>query len=720
MDAMASGGWMVRATALSANVFRFSMYRPGTEPGSGLNRYGFLRADWPPVAVNEHRSTNGVTLATSAGNLALGWDAGAATVRLGTAGGAEIFSGRVSPNPRAGGVVEFGLAEGERFFGLGDQTRDRIEHRGTKIDMWIINVRSYIPVPFVMSSRGYGLLVNTTFRHGWDLGKVRPDTGRVYLPAGNIDFYLILGGQPAELLDHYTQLTGRPALPPKWSFGLWFICRTQANDFEAVSNAREFRDRGIPCDVIGLEPGWMSTNYDLSVDKTWHDERFRVPPYNPQHNFISALKRMGFRLELWLCNDYDLSIEEERRLGRDVTKPDPGMKEFLADDAEQDTHFTEPVRFDKITKPDQPWFEHLKRFVDLGVDFFKQDGAFQVCEHPDRGWANGMSDTEMHNLYPLFYSRQMFEGFRAHTGRRPCCFTPAGWAGLQAYTGTWTGDTGGGPKTLIACLNLALSGHYLSTCDMDVADRRAIHYGFFMAWAQVNSWHYFRHPWLLGDELYPVFLGYARLRSRLVPYIYTYARQAHLTGLPIMRPMAIECPGDPSWDETLTQYFFGRELLISAFADQVRLPEGHWCDFWTGRWYTGPSEFAYAPPADRGGGCFVRANSIVPLGPVTDFVGQKTDEGLELRLYLREGGQAAFELYDDDGVSFDYERGRFTISRFEASCRDGVVEATAPVAVRVDRVAAWLESRPREMRFNGRTVPFTWDGASAVGEVRLG
>jgi alpha-glucosidase (family GH31 glycosyl hydrolase) len=157
-----------------------------------------------------------------------------------------------------------------------------------------------------------------------------------------------------------------------------------------ISDALNFRREGIPCDVIGLEPGWMETNYDLSTEKEWSKERFPIPSYcqNGPHNFINAVKRMGFKLELWLCQEYDLSYEEERRLGAKLAGEEKEREAKFHQDAELDEHFSHPRYSDQITKKDEPWFEHLKKFVDQGVDFFKQDGAFHVCDHPDRLWGS--------------------------------------------------------------------------------------------------------------------------------------------------------------------------------------------------------------------------------------------------------------------------------------------------------------------------------------------
>jgi alpha-glucosidase (family GH31 glycosyl hydrolase) len=217
--------------------------------------------------------------------------------------------------------------------------------------------------------------------------------------------------------------------------------------------------------------------------------------------------------------------------------------------------------------------------VDEGAHWFKQDGANQVLEHPDRLWGNGMTDARMHNLYPLLYSRQMLQGFREHTGLRTFTFTPSGWAGLQALTGTWTGDTGGGEGPLVACLNLSLSGHGMNTCDMDVTTPAGIQFGMMLPWAQLNSWNYWRHPWLQGERLQAIFTDYARLRYRMLPYIYSLAREARETGLPMMRAMPLHWPDASDAYDCLRQYMFGPSLLVSAFTDEVWLPEGIWHNF---------------------------------------------------------------------------------------------------------------------------------------------
>jgi len=327
---------------------------------------------------------------------------------------------------------------------------------------------------------------------------------------------------------------------------------------------------------------------------------------------------------------------------------------------------------DQLTKPEEPWFEHLKKFVDYGVGAFKMDGALQVNEHPDRKWANGMDDEEMHNLYPTLLNKQMSQGFREHTGKRPMIYSSGGYTGIQQYSATWAGDTGGGPKTLVSMLNHGLSGHAHASCDMDVFTPAGIHFGFLQPWSQVCSWAYWRHPWLLGDELLPIFKFYARLRYRLLPYIYSMAHVAARTGLPIMRAMPLAFPDCARADELSNQYLFGDWFLTGAFTDGIDLPAGTWIDYWTGAAHQGPVEVTCDIPEGRGGPLFVRAGAIIPEWPEMAYVGQKPVDALGLHVYPH--GDSSFNLYEDDGETHQYLEGDVAATAINCSLGNGELE----------------------------------------------
>jgi len=667
---------MLRLEFLTDRIARVRMDPAGHFSDTGLNRYGFIL----PLTGTETQTqvTEGPgpgQAATAAMTVAWG---GNDLLCLADGAGKPLFTLTSAAVSEAGAQVRLRVRPDEDWVGFGDQTRDRLYHRGHVADCHVRNVKSYVPVPFFMSTAGYGIMVNTTHRIVFDLAAADPQALEWRDGRRAIDFYVFAGSDFRGILEQYTLLTGRPQLPPEWSFGLWYICRTQANDYEAVNDAVNFRREEIPCDVIGLEPGWMEKNYDGSLAKEWSKTRFPIPSYCPKgpHNFTNALKRLGFHMELWLCCDYDLSYEAERRIGQTTPVDDNARNAgFFQHDAEQDAHFSSPMYADRVTKRDEAWFEHLKKFVDQGAEFFKQDGAYQVLDHPDRRWGNGMSDREMHNLYPLLYARQMLEGYEAHTGRRGLSFTPCGWVGFQAWAGTWTGDTGGGLKTLGAMLNTALVGHSWCTNDMEVTQKEALHFGYLLPWAQINSWNYFRMPWVQGRELLESHRFYAQLRSRLIPYLYSWAWQATRTGFPLIAPLTLEFQEDPACRDILLQFLLGRDLMVCAFSQEAYFPAGRWLDFWSGAVVEGPGRRPLSWPAQCGGGLYLREGAIVPLGPVMQYRGERPVDEVELLIFPGRN-PSAFTLYEDDGASLAHRQG--------ASAQTPVTVTPAAKGVRVE------------------------------------
>ena len=681
----------VRIECLTPRIARIRIAVEGELPGdTGLNRYGFITPPGEPefeVAQTEGEVKTAAMCVRCA-------DDGRILVQDTT--GETLLEQVGTEIQKGGSVARFLAADGEDWVGFGDQTRDRLFHRGYVADCHVRNVKSYVPVPFFMSTRGVGVLVNTTHRIAFDMCADDPEHFEWRDGRGAVDYYVFVAPTFAAMIDLYTSLTGRPKLPPEWSFGLWYICRTQANDREAVDDAVNFRREGIPCDVIGLEPGWMERNYDGTTAKKWSPERFPIPSYcqNGPHNFFNAIKRMGYRMELWLCCDYDLSHEQERRIGGEIG-PDRADENtgFFQHDAELDTHFSHPKYMDTLTKRDQAWFEHLKPFVDQCADFFKQDGAYQVLDHPDRRWGNGMPDEEMHNLYPLLYARQMLEGFEAHTGRRGLTFTPCGWAGFQAWAGTWTGDTGGGEQTLGAMLNTALAGHSWATNDMEVTKKEALHFGYLLPWAQINSWNYFRMPWVQGEDLLSAHRFYSRLRARLIPFIYSHAYQATQTGYPLIAPLALAYQNDPEVRDILLQFLLGRDLMVCAFEREVYFPAGRWKDIWTGEVMAGEQHATISWSSAHGGGLYLREGGIVPLGPLMQYRGEKPVDEVELHIFPA-AETSSFTFYEDDGVSLAHRDGAYATTEIQA------MQEGATVRIRIGEAVGEYQANQEKRRWS--------------------
>ncbi len=722
----------LRVDVLANNLFRVRRGKTNQWTESGMNRYGILKSDFAPVPFTREENTiktPGFTLSVDVTN---------GDLRLKSAVSAAELA--ISPALEGKGfAIRFGLTKEERIYGLGDASRDNLMRRGAAYEMWVRNNLCNIPIPMTISSNGWGMLLNSTWRNVFDVGKSDPDAMVCTAPEGSVDFYVFTGQNYRELLDTYTQLTGRPALLPVWGYGFTFVCNQNIDQFNLVNDALRFREMELPCDVLGLEPGWMQKFYDQTTKKEWNKERFYFPYWAPKggHTFPAALARKGFKLSLWLCCDYDLSRYEEqlvagqvRAAGKQPVLPE-GITETWTDDriGNPDAAAANKTKAaDEYPEGTQPWFEHLKKFVDQGAACFKLDGCNQFGEHPTRKWENGMTDEEMHNLYPDIYDKQMARGFEEYTNRRSMVYSAGGYAGVQQYVATWAGDTGGGLRPLMSLLNLGCSGHSNQSCDMDIANIESLHFGFLQTWSQQNNWDYWYQPWLMQDEKIPPFREYANLRYRLMPYLYTMAANASRTGWPVMRALSMEYPGVPEYDSCQGEYLLGDSLLVSAFTKKVKVPEGVWHDWWTGETVQGPCERDVILTKEHGGTLLVKAGAILPAWPLKQHVEKGWNEQVELLVYPSAPG--TFTLYEDDGTSLEYKTGKCALTKIECKplengdtslvigARSGSYNGMPKT--RDFSVVFHLTEKPSKVLADGAEVPSEWDETSHTLTVSLG
>ncbi|MEI8245701.1 MAG: TIM-barrel domain-containing protein [Lentisphaerota bacterium] len=696
----------LRVDFVNPAVFRIRLSEDGKFKESGLNRYGIIKDESPEFKYECVQENGSVIIKTSDASLEIS-EANGAVSLLDSQGRLLVRETAVSKSSDGNGFnVGFGLEQDERLYGLGDIARDRIERRGQKGDVIVKNVACYLPIPFVMSTNGWAVFLNTTWYHHFDAGATDKDILSFSGTAGQLDYYLIAGKNLADILDKYTQITGKPHLLPKWGYGLTYVNdEREVRARDVLNDAYSFRREGIPCDMMGLEPDWMEKHYDYSTDKKWSETRFHIPFWlgkKSSGTFVGALNNMGFKLSLWLCCDYDLSEYEESLVGHRQEEQHTDLQN-LEDDIIKDPHFS-PSYMDQITKPGVPWFEHLKKFVDDGADAFKLDGSNQICFHPDRKWKNGMEDAEMHNLYPLIYGKQMSLGYKEHTGKRAMIFTPSGYAGIQQYCASWSGDTGGEAKPLVSLLNHGMSGHSNVCTDMSVKNEAGIHFGFFQTLAQAFSWHHYNQPWFLGTKKQEMYKFYARLRYSLMPYIYSMAHGAARTAMPVMRAMPLAFPDDRKCDAFIYQYMFGQYFLVSAFADTVYLPEGRWVDYWTSKMIQGPVEIPVEYPENRGGALFVKAGAIIPMQEDCDFIGTNTPEKIIWDVFPH--GHSSFELFEDDGETYNYLKGETAVTRAVCNMHDKKLEFNISPRKgsyfnmpkhRVHDIVIHLESKPEKV-----------------------
>jgi len=559
----------------------------------------------------------------------------------------------------------------ERFFGLGHYgSQPGIIRNGKKFTIWQENLTSYAPVPFLFSSAGWGILVNTTYKHTYDVVCSKNDRISIDVPKGTADFFVFIGDSMKEIITKYTDIAGKPMVLPSYAYGLTFVNNEEEGARDMLQNCLNFRREDIPCDVMGLEPNWMSKHYDYSLDKNWNDELFYIPYWKPEGysgtwSFFYNLRKLGYKFTLWLCCDYDLFWHEERSHGNISENFEIEERSFAGANV-MDVHFADSaVVMDKVTIPTEPWFEHLKKFTDNGASGFKLDGALQVMPHPDRLWAGKYTDDEIHNLYPVVYVKQMKEGFEEHTGKRALIYTPSVYVGTQKYAASWAGDVSGTTEYI---MNMAFCGHSNTSCDLEVNDPLGLHFGFLMPWAQILSWRSWFHPWFLGDETEEMIRYYSKLRSSLFPYIYSMAHYAAKTGIAIIRPLSMMYEDRIDYDDVLNMYMFGDSLLVGAFDMHLTLPEGRWYDYFTGDIYDGNCTIDYQIPKGRGGALLVKEGSVFVTQAPKPHIDKDIPGNYTINIFP--GKDCSFRWIEDDGITYGYEKDEYTVTDINVTDSD--------------------------------------------------
>lgn len=736
-------GLTVSVEACSESIFRIKVSPRKDFTESLMERYELIKTDWSEVKTDISDKGGVWTLKTPEYSLAINKKTGVMTVKD-AKGGKVIREVRFLPEKEGlcgemrsfinekyadlkvadngGGIIgddngKFGevdkheipaadavsilsisMEDGERFYGGGSTSRDHIQHRGEFLRMWTTYQQTEIPMPFMMSSRGWGVYNNSTRKSFFDIGNRRKDRFNIVNTFDEADFYLMMGKDMPAILNEYTLVTGRTYVLPKWAYGLCFGPNMREEQFDILNDAVRFRQFDVPCDVFWLEPQWMEKRYDFSTKKKWNYDRFSPEPYwlqdqypKTMHNrlFIGKLRSMGFHLGLWLCEEYDLSIQEE-----DIIAERTGGK----------------------LSGQEHWMDHLTVFMDQGVEGFKLDPARTIDNHTNWEYYNGRTDKEMHNLNQVLLPKQMRELGRKYNGKRTWHHYCGGWSGTQHWTASTSGDNGGGKTALYDQLNLGMSGFLNTSCDVMSVPRelemQGLHFGLFLPWVQINSWFSMMHPFYYAKEEQDIYRFYVKLRYSLAPYIYSMALEAAQNGMPIVRSMPLCFPDDRNCDDMTYQYMFGDNFCVGIFTNEIYLPKGTWTDAWSGEKIVSKGEtFTREYPSDRAGLLFIREGAIIPTQPDVEYLGARPFDRVILKVYPH--GDSAYTMLDDDGESYEYENGGVASTLFESHERDGGVEVVVnPVqgsfkgmpsereySFRIQR-----DSRPASVSLNGTAV----------------
>ncbi len=605
----------------------------------------------------------------------------------------------------------------EHFYGLGERTF-ALDRRGRRYETWHTDPQIYqldqdpihmcIPVLLGLHDRGrqgYGIFFDNTFRGQFDLGATDPNVASFGAEGGELCYYFIYGPALATVVERYTELTGRMMLPPLWMLG-YHQCRWSYYPESRVRQlAADFRQvHHVPCDCIQLDIHYM----DGYRCFTWDPERFPDPA-----GLIADLHEQGFKVivivdpgikadrNYWVC---------ESGLEQDVFCKYPDGKTLPSTGSGR--WFKGPVwpgdcYFPDFTNPRvRAWWGDLyQALTGVGVDGVWNDmneppvfgplgTTFPDFVRHDLEGRTG-DHVEAHNVYGMQMVRATVEGLkRLRPDERPVCITRSGWAGVQRYAMSWTGDNesnwGSLWLTMPMLMNLGLSG--LAHTGPDVGGFSGSATGeLFTRWLQMGVFLPFlrahtelhspdQEPWSWGEPYLTINRQFIELRYRMLPYLYTAFWQCAQTGLPIVRPLLMAFQGDPATHALDDQFLCGDAFLVAPMIEEgatrrtVYLPAGVWYDFWTDEPLSGPSRVEVKAPLERLP-IFVRAGSLVPLGPPMQYVGERPVDKLTLHVYPSlpspsqgEGpGVRDSQLYEDDGHTWAFQDGGYRLTRFTFS-----------------------------------------------------
>ncbi len=554
----------------------------------------------------------------------------------------------------------------DHVYGLGERFGPLIKN-GQSVDSWnadggTASEQAYKNVPFYLTDAGYGVFVAHPDRVSFEVGSEVVSRNQFSVEGQSLQYYVIFGPTPKEILTKYTALTGRPARVPDWSYGLWLSTSfTTDYDEQTVSSFLDgMAEREIPLSVFHFDCFWMRQFH--WCDFIWDPAMFPDPA-----EMLARLKRKGVRISVWI-NPYiaqrSVLFQEGKDLGYLVRTVDGDVWQWDLWQA--------GMGLVDFTNPDaRDWYEtKLKVLLDQGVDAFKTDFGERI---PTEGvvWHDGSDPGRMHNYYAQLYNRTVFDLLRSVRGEgEAVVFARSATAGGQQFPVHWGGDCqstfASMAESLRGGLSLALSGFCYWSHDIGGFEgkpdpavfKRWAAFGLLSSHSRLHGSSSYRVPWAFDDEAVEVTRKFARLKLSLMPYLAQLAEQAHTSGVPIMRPMLLEFPGDRGAAGVQTQYLLGDRLLVApVFRADGRadfyLPEGIWTHALTGerrsgpRWHQDRYGFDSLP-------LFVRPGTVLPWGARQDRPDYDHADGVTLQ---------AYEFGDGDRFELTVGAARFLVRR---------------------------------------------------------
>ena len=613
------------------------------------------------------------------------------------------------------------MGVGELIYGLGERFT-AFTKNGQSVAIWnedggTSTYQSYKNIPFYISNKGYGVFVNHPEKVEFEIGTEQVTKTAFSVEGGYLDYYLFNGPSMKEVLERYTDLTGKPSLPAPWTFGLWLSTSFTTNyDEETVMSFVDgMLDRGIPLRTFHFDCFWMKEFH--WTDFVWDSRVFPDPK-----GMLSRIKAKGLNICVWI-NPY---IAQESCLFAEGMEKGYFVKRTNGDVWQWDMWQPGMALVD-FTNPDAcTWYqEKLAGLLDMGVDCFKTDFGERIpvdgIEYFDHSDAK-----KMHNYYTYLYNKTVYDILEKKRGKgEAVLFARSATVGGQKFPVHWGGDCWSDYESMEESLRGGLSllmsgfgfwahdiGGFESTSTPDVY-KRWVAFGLLSSHSRLHGSTSYRVPWAYDEEAVDVVRFFTRLKARLMPYLYKTAIQANKTGVPTMRSMVLEFTEDRTCHYVDKQYMLGDSLLVAPIFNEESLadyylPAGRWTDFFTGevkeggRWIQEKHGYLSVP-------LLVKENSIVAIGAHDDKPDYDYGEDTELRIYEPVAGTTVTEtVYGMDGseeikISVTAEEGKISVS----------VETGKAVSVRlVNRKAKAVENA--EMQVTDKDTVLTKIAGKAV------
>jgi len=553
------------------------------------------------------------------------------------------------------------LQVGEYVYGLGERFTPWVKNgqvvENTNKDGGTACEQAYKSVPFYLTNRGYGVLVNEAGPVSFEVASEKTTRVQFSREGESLDYCVIAGPTQKDVMTRLTALTGRAPLPPAWSFGLWMTTSftTQYDEATATHFIDEMARRDLPLAVFHFDCFWMR-------EFQWCDFQWDSRGFPDPEGMLARLHAKGLKISLWI-NPY---VAQKSPLFAEGVKHGYFIKRHNGLTWQTDLWQPGMAIVDFTNPAAVAWYQaHLRRLMAMGVDCFKTDFGERI---PSEGviYHDGSDPVEMHNLYALQYNEVVFDVLREVKGKEAVVFARSTYASGQRYPVHWGGDCWSNFESMAESLRGGLS---LTSCGFafwshDIGGfegnpppalyKRWVQFGLLSSHSRLHGSSFYRVPWLVDEESCDVLRLFTRLKHQLMPYLYAKAIEATQTGVPMMRSMVMEHPQDPACTTLDRQYHLGESLLVApVFTDSGEvdfyLPTGTWTHLLSGqkqaggRWLREQHDFMSLP-------LYVAPNTVLPWGNETEKPDYDYARGVTLRVFeLADGASAPFAVASPDG-----------------------------------------------------------------------